>query len=625
MLHWFPTPYPDELLYSVLARYHIRSGNTSSVMTIKELYGTRNFRSVWDLPSNLNVLLNQIGFYWDAEQLIFNHTMYPYYAPFLFPRQAEQVKQSMMDSNKGHTIHTRIGVSANNVKFKKNFWTCSDCIKENMDIYGETYWHRIHQAPGVFVCPKHETILEETVIPVKARNPYEYVSATPFVERTKVNLKDLKKEEIQLLIKIAKATENLLTHLQVNDGTLRKRYRELLKQKGYASINGRVKRDKLYQSFKLKFSNRLLESLQSPVSFKTSDWLTKIFQKQKSSLHPIKNLLVLLFLDINLKDLFDQKEYHPFGQGPWLCLNVACPNYHKPVIKSLTITICCDTKRPVGTFYCDCGFTFSRRGPDHNGDNKYHIGMIKDYGRIWKCKLNKLVNEGYSLAAITRELQADPGTIKKYIAELGLKVPWKLPKVKKKNVQNTLEEIKIKLTERKSKWLKLQESHPEKTKTELRKMIPGVYAFLYRNDLEWLNNNSPTKRKKGALNQRVDWEKRDKQLLKKVKDIVRTWDSDNIKLTKITITSIGREINKISLLHNKADKLPKTMEYIHKVTEDKVSFQKRRVEFWIRKLMEEREPITECEIYRRAGLSPSVSDEVKRFILLKIMEYDTIK
>jgi hypothetical protein len=27
MLSFFPTPYPDEILYSVFARYHARSGN----------------------------------------------------------------------------------------------------------------------------------------------------------------------------------------------------------------------------------------------------------------------------------------------------------------------------------------------------------------------------------------------------------------------------------------------------------------------------------------------------------------------------------------------------------------------------------------------------------------------
>ena len=79
--------------------------------------------------------------------------MYPYYAAFLFPKQAEQVKQSMMDS-KGSTIHTRIGVSASNVKLKTNLWVCSDCIKEDMNTYGETYWRRIHQCSWCFYLPQ---------------------------------------------------------------------------------------------------------------------------------------------------------------------------------------------------------------------------------------------------------------------------------------------------------------------------------------------------------------------------------------------------------------------------------------------------------------------------------------
>lgn len=130
MLHWFPTPYPDELLYSVLARYHVWSGNTSPKMTVEELFGKRTVRSVWDLPANLKILLSQLGTYWDADQLINNHTMYPYYAAFLLPTQAKQVKKSMLD-NKGSTIHTRIGVAASNVKPKENLWVCSECIKEH--------------------------------------------------------------------------------------------------------------------------------------------------------------------------------------------------------------------------------------------------------------------------------------------------------------------------------------------------------------------------------------------------------------------------------------------------------------------------------------------------------------
>ncbi|MFZ3590282.1 hypothetical protein ACOI1C_13730 [Bacillus sp. DJP31] len=66
------------------------------------------------------------------------------------------------------------------------------------------------------------------------------------------------------------------------------------------------------------------------------------------------------------------------------------------------------------------------------------------------------------------------------------------------------------------------------------------------------------------------------------------------------------------------------MEYICKVSEDTVAFQKRRVEFRINKLKEEGKPIIEWQIYRKAGLRPTVSNEVKRLISIKVTEYDTV-
>lgn len=626
MLHWFPAPYPDELLYSVFARYHVRSGNTSPKMTTEELFGKRTVRSVWDLPANLNVFLSQIGSYWNADNLIFNHTMYPYYASFLLPKQAKQVKKSLLD-NKGSTIHTRIGAAASNVKLKSNLWVCSDCITEDMDTYGETYWRRVHQAPGVFVCPKHEKILEETVVSVKTQNQHEYMIAVPYVERKKAKLDGIQKEDVQLLMEIAKTTYSLLfnTHLQTSDNFLRNKYLNLLKQTGYASVNGFVKRDRLYQSFKAKFSGCALELLQSDVVFEETDWLTMIFQKHRKSFHPIRHLLIMFFLETDLNHLFNKKDYHPFGRGPWLCLNAACPNFHKTVVTSLQITRCYDTKKPIGTFHCECGFVFSRRGPDRSKNDKYRIGTIKEYGHVWKKKLTDLVNGGGSLMEISRELQSDRETIKKYAAKLELGVLWKPPKTKKKNSEHSFEDRDEQLEERKNIWLELQKLHPEKTKTELRGMAPDVYAFLYRNDCEWLNEFSPVKRRIRLPNQRIDWEKRDKELLKDVKKLIQSWDLDAEKPVRISLTSIGRKINKLSLIQKKSDKLPKTIEFIRKVSEDTVTFQKRRVEFLIEKMKEEGEPIIEWEIYRKAGLRSTVSNEVKRLISLRVTEYETVK
>ncbi|MDN9011440.1 TniQ family protein [Brevibacillus laterosporus] len=38
MLGYFPTPYPDELLYSVIARYHTHMGNLSFKSTQEQVF-----------------------------------------------------------------------------------------------------------------------------------------------------------------------------------------------------------------------------------------------------------------------------------------------------------------------------------------------------------------------------------------------------------------------------------------------------------------------------------------------------------------------------------------------------------------------------------------------------------
>ncbi len=42
MLPFFTNPYPDELLYSAVARYHFYSGNIDCKDTLEELFGSRS-------------------------------------------------------------------------------------------------------------------------------------------------------------------------------------------------------------------------------------------------------------------------------------------------------------------------------------------------------------------------------------------------------------------------------------------------------------------------------------------------------------------------------------------------------------------------------------------------------
>uniref|UniRef100_UPI003FF07E62 TniQ family protein n=1 Tax=Gemmiger formicilis TaxID=745368 RepID=UPI003FF07E62 len=83
MIPFFPTPYPDELWYSVICRYHIRSGNPSVKYSIRELYGANHINVPVELCGALSPLLDALPTKdLTAKDIIMQHTLYPYYTRF---------------------------------------------------------------------------------------------------------------------------------------------------------------------------------------------------------------------------------------------------------------------------------------------------------------------------------------------------------------------------------------------------------------------------------------------------------------------------------------------------------------------------------------------------------------
>lgn len=87
MLPYFSAPYPDELLYSLLARYHLHTCSVSPKQTLEDLFGSRNVRATVDLPGHLGALSCHIppdrGS--TSERLAADFTLLPYYVAFQPP------------------------------------------------------------------------------------------------------------------------------------------------------------------------------------------------------------------------------------------------------------------------------------------------------------------------------------------------------------------------------------------------------------------------------------------------------------------------------------------------------------------------------------------------------------
>lgn len=90
MLHHFPSPYDDEILYSCFSRYHARCLGHSYVQTVQELFGVKR-HSITSIifPSCLDYFHSQLSplTLLSTDRLIEDYSLLPFYRPF-FPQSA---------------------------------------------------------------------------------------------------------------------------------------------------------------------------------------------------------------------------------------------------------------------------------------------------------------------------------------------------------------------------------------------------------------------------------------------------------------------------------------------------------------------------------------------------------
>jgi hypothetical protein len=93
-----------------------------------------------------------------VEQLIENHTLFPYYRNYLTYKEQTALKNFMV-GKKARSIALLAKIPKLELYNPPHLKYCSLCLEEDLKIYGETYWHRSHQMPGIKICLTHDQAL----------------------------------------------------------------------------------------------------------------------------------------------------------------------------------------------------------------------------------------------------------------------------------------------------------------------------------------------------------------------------------------------------------------------------------------------------------------------------------
>lgn len=206
---------------------------------------------------------------------------------------------SMLGDNGGN-IHTRIGIMASSIKAPQYIRYCPECHKEDINRFGEPYWHRVHQVPGsgYLICAKHMVMLQNSEIATKSINKHEYYTSSK--ENSKVQEKKYENHssEIQKLLKIAREIEWISNSKLESKSThwFCEQYKTLLIEKGFATANGRVFQEELVNSFVELYGEDYLEKLQLAVKVNSTNWLASIVRKHRKTFHPIRHILFIDYI-----------------------------------------------------------------------------------------------------------------------------------------------------------------------------------------------------------------------------------------------------------------------------------------------------------------------------------------
>lgn len=439
MVGFFPSPYPDELLYSILARYHIWSANISPKATLKQLFGKDNLSATFDLPSHIERLIRNLplGSLHTVESFVQQNTLFPFYAPFLTTERSKLVLESMRQHSFGD-IHARVGIMASPIPQIKFFRFCPICLQEDIESYGEPYWHRIHQIIGVLVCPAHLILLQNSDIKAQGENRHEFHPADVENCHFKPHVVNYDNNTLDKLINLAKNISKILnlTLPSLASEQFCDKYKSLLIERGLATASGRVHQKELVNEFINFYGKTFLQLVYSSIDITNeNNWLSSIVRKHRKIFHPLRHLLLIHFLGQDISIFFeDQKRLsHPFGEGPWVCFNGATKHYLQKTIQSMCISYSHDSKKLIGTFSCECGFVYSTTNASISYGQKLTPGKIKSFGNKWERKLKELlVNKKVSFRGAARELNVDTNTVIHNAAKLGI--------IKEKRVNSKLKD-----------------------------------------------------------------------------------------------------------------------------------------------------------------------------------------
>jgi hypothetical protein len=538
---------PDESLFSLLARFHWLTGNRLASDTCRMLFGRARQGCQHDLPSYLDELVRRTsGALGDADSLVCQRTILPFYLPFKSADIAADAVAALQ-SGAAASLKYRLGVLSSRFRANHPLKVCPLCMECDEAMHGVTYWHLPHQYPGVWVCPRHSVPLLQSTVKATGVGRFLWHLPKPSALVAVIPVNDCAKEleASKRIASLALGLAGLPSGSHFAPQNVAQTYRSAIARMGLTTGSGRIKLAEASKSFvhAVRDLRGIPELAALPMdTAQAGGQLSRILGRPADMTHPLRHLAMIYWLYASWEDFL---ECYAADSGELVVADKRSKlqgqdseskkqrlvAYLKQgaTIRQAAIAIAIDF-HTAGVWATEAGHQVQRRPKKLKPE--LLIELIS-YLRDGADKQYLATRFGISIGSVTRTL----------FTEVGLHAEWEHARRTKARQAS------------RDTWMAAMRAMPDAGIKLVRAYAPAAYAWLYRNDRTWLQEQSkqlPRAPSVGGL--RVDWDARDTWLAQQVREaalaLTVSCGRKNIRLVDLyqAIPELKAKLGKLSLL-----------------------------------------------------------------------------
>jgi hypothetical protein len=427
---------------------------------------------------------------------------------------------------------------------------CPVCMQEDVRNSSTPYWHWSHQQPGVWICPVHAQLLEESTL--KSTGVQRFQWALPNCESLSPSFFASRSYDKEALISLAQISIQLASmagDVYFEPDKVCLTYRRALSEMNLASADGlRLKTAEVGKVFiehvnKLAINDFLFKSEvvdQASAAAIIARWL----HAARSRLHPLKHGILISCLFDNFGDFVECYRAN-LTQSTDQIAHLVEPVFEIPNSDEKEFFLqLIENGRSVSGAAKELGIDpvtgmawAAKQGIATKKRPKILTEVVKNKMiaalKLGNSKPRVAAIASVSISSVTRLLRT----------EVDLQKQWHEALIR--NAQN----------QNRQQWLNLLDANPCLGGKSMRLLDPATYAWLYRNDRTWLQGHSiKISRANEKKTPRIDWVERDTKLAAEVLALgLKLFNANPGKKIKLwmlyqLIPELKAKLNRLNLL-----------------------------------------------------------------------------